>query len=240
MTQVTGLKKIISVALLGSLLVTGAVVYADTATADTAAEDVKAGLHMKAAPKGAFETSLLSKMVKEGVITQEEKDAMEKAMETQRAQFKAAHEAQEALTVKPEAGTKPVSHYARLAEAGLISQTLADKMDAYMTAQRETAFSDQVKPLVDNGTFRDTAAVKTALDAVRDEIQALHEAAMTKVYSDLVTKGTLTQSQADALEALKGPGTGLMDGDRGHGRGPGHGPGETGVSPTTATTTTAE
>ncbi len=161
MTQVTGLKKIISVALLGSLLVTGAVVYADTATADTAEKGVKAGFHMKAAPNRASESSLLSRMVTEGVITQEDKGAVEKAMETQRTQ----------IPEKPEAGTKQVSHYSRLAEAGLISQTLADKIDAYMTAQRDTAFAEQVKPLVDNGTFADTAAVRTAMDAVRDEMK---------------------------------------------------------------------
>lgn len=213
MTNVTGLKKIISVALLGSLLVTGAVVYADTATADTAVKALKAGIHMQEAPNGNPEAAMLSRMVTEGVISQEEQTVIEKAMETQRTQMMAARDAQDSSAVKPEipakpeAGTKPVSHYGRLAEVGLISQTLADKIDAYITAQRDAAFAEQVKPLVDNGTFGNTAAVRTAMDAVRDEMKTQMDAGKP---SDDAVKGdaqkmrpdfkTMTEAEKTALK----------------------------------------
>lgn len=268
MINVTVTKKIISAMLLGSLLVTGAVVYADTVS-DT--ESVR-GLRGPAGTEQRVEkqAEMLSQLVSDGVITADEKAALEKAMETQKAAMEARREALKngadsektapADREKPEAGTKPPSHFARMAEEGLISDALADKLDAYMEAQRTAAFAESVKPLVDAGTFDDTDEVKAALTAVREAMQAQreelkpavlrdkadyknltdeertalkekmeaertamqekHSAAVKEVFSDLVDAGTLTQAQADALQAhmnsresgmkVRGPGVGGM------------------------------
>jgi len=279
-TNLTGMKKIISAALLGSLLVTGAVAYADTAASD-ALKDTQPPAGQHRMEKGAQEADMLGKLVTQGVITAEEKTAIEKAMETQREQMKAQREAQTGTEAgakaRPQEDGKPASHFDSLAEAGLISQTLADKVDTYLDTQREADFTEKVKPLVDAGTFADTAAVKTAMDAVReamktamdaqrpadDEVKAAvhqerpdfsamteaektalkaemeakrtemeqkHEAAVKEVYTALVAKGTLTQAQADALQALK------MGPEGGHG--PGHG--GPGMPPAASGAATAE
>lgn len=272
MRNVTVMKKVISAILLGSLLVTGAVVYADTLSETDGTRD-------RQTPPGTEQrvdrdSELLDTLVTEGVITAAEKTTVEKALEAQRAERDAEREAAKAAGTqptppereKPEAGTKPVSHFARMAEDGLISEALANKIDTYLTAQREAAFAAEVKPLVDAGTFKDADAVHTALDGVREAMkeqmdalkpdttvekvdfkslteaertalrekmdaertamQAKHEAAIEEVYSALVADGTLTQAQADALQALMkdhmADGQGRGPGGMG---GPGHGPG---------------
>ncbi len=262
MKNVTVMKKVISTILLGSLLVTGAIVYADTLSDATASKGNASSTEQRIDRNA----EMLTKMVTDGIITAEEKTTLEKAMETQRAAMDAKREAMKDTAAtkpadgeKPEAGTKPASHFARMATDGLISQELADKVDAYMEAQRTAAFAAEVKPLVDAGTFKDTAAVKDAMTSVREamqaemdankpsdadgktkvdfssltdaektalkaemdakhtEMQAKHAAALTAVYSGLVSDGTLTQAQADALQDL-------MKNNEPGDRGPGHGP----------------
>lgn len=178
MKGINDMKKIISVMLLGSLLVTGAVVYADTLseTDGTKNRQVPPGIEQRV----NGDEALLSKLVSEGVITAAEKTSLQEAMEAQRAERQAAMtaakesgEKPEALgdREKPEAGTKPASHFARMAEDGLITQELADKIDGYLTEQREAAFAAEVEPLVAAGTFEDADAVKDAMDAVREAMQ---------------------------------------------------------------------
>lgn len=250
MMNVNATKKVISAMLLGSLLVTGAVVYADTLSDTDAVKDRanRPGFEQREARHG----EMLSTLVSEGVITTEEKATLEKAMETQRGTMK---DQKEAVKAALKDGTKPASHFARMAEEGLITESLAAKLDAYMETQRTAAFAKEVKPLVDAGTFDDTAAVQAARDAVREamqermealrpadrekidfksltetertalkekleaertEMQAKHTAALKEVYSELVKAGTLTQAQADALQALMGN---HEFGGRGHGPG---------------------
>lgn len=195
MMNVNATKKVISAMLLGSLLVTGAAVYADTtAAADTA----KAGANRPGLEqRQARGSELLSTLVTEGIITAEEKTILEKAMETQRDTLQANREAaKEAL----EKGEKPASHFARMAEEGLISDALADKIDAYMTQKREAAFAATVKPLVDAGTFKDTAAARTAMDAVREAMQAKMEALRPGTEREKVDFKSLTDAERTALK----------------------------------------
>lgn len=241
MKGINDMKKIISVMLLGSLLVTGAVVYADTlsSTGIETNKDWAAVKHL--GPQGEKGTGMLAQLVTDGVITAEEQAVIEKAMTAHREAAKA--EASEAKT-PPAEGTERLSPFAELAKEGLIDQALADKIDGAMKVKRDADFATDVKPLVDAGTFSDTAAVQSALDAVheamrtemdalkpdtqrekvdfktmteaertafkekmdaqRTAMEAKHEAAENEVYSSLVSAGTLTQAQADALEAFQG------------------------------------
>lgn len=208
MRNVTVMKKVISAILLGSLLVTGAVAYADTLSETDGAKD-------RQTPPGTEQrvdrdAELLSTLVSEGVITAAEKADIEAAMEAQRtereAAMKAARESGEkpeapADREKPEAGTKPVSHFARMAEDGLISEDLADKIDAYLTEQREAAFAAEVEPLVDAGTFEDADAVQEALDAVREAMQEQMDALKpSDADREKVDFKSLTEAERTALK----------------------------------------
>lgn len=243
--RISSMKKIISVVLLGSLLATGAVVYADTLSST----GTVAARHLEM--RGDRGAGKLSELVTAGIITAQEQAAIEKAMIAQRETMKAADG-----KTPPAAGTKRVSPFAGMAEEGLITKALAEKIDTYMTTQRDAAFASEVKPLVDAGTFTDTSAVKTAMDAVRESmmakmdalkpstarekvdfasmtdaertafkekmqvertaIQEKRDAAIKEVYSSLVSAGTLTQAQADGLQSLM---ENHESGDRGHGPG---------------------
>lgn len=209
MKNVTGMKKIISVMLLGSLLVTGAVVYADTLS--STGIDVNkdwAGAPKQMEQRGGREGAVLSQMVTAKIITAEEQATIEKAMAAQRTQMQADREALKGTEAvrpeKPDAGAKPVSHYARMAEDGLIPQALADKVDAYMTAQRDAAFAAEVKPLVDAKTFADTNAVKTAMDAVKNAMDAKMDALKPAVEREKVDFKSLTDAERATLKAEMG------------------------------------
>lgn len=242
--NISGMKKIISVVLLGSLLATGAVVYADTLSS-TGAGMIK---HME--QRGDRGAGKLSELVTAGIITAEEHATVEKAMTTQRETMKAE------IKTLPAVGTEKLSPFERMAEEGLITKALAVKIDTYMTAQRSAAFAAEVKPLVDAGTFANTSAVKTARDAIRDAMklkmdalkpsavrekvdfksmtdadrtafkekmdaertamEAKRDVAVKEVYSSLISAGTLTQAQADGLQSLM---KNHEPGDRGHGPG---------------------
>lgn len=170
--NVTTTKKVISLMLLGSLLVAGASVYADTVAQSTAGGDRPA---RAAGPRGDLGTTLLTDLVEAGVITAAEQAKVTAALEAQRAE----READRTEGVKPErpaAGEKPASPFDRLAEADAISQELADRIDAYMEKQREARFAEAVKPLIDGGAFKDAAAVKTAQEAVREAMKTRLEA----------------------------------------------------------------
>lgn len=269
--NVTTLKKVISLMLLGSLLVAGATVYADSVAQSTTEKTDRPA--RTAGPRGDMDGTLLTDMVSAGVITAEEQAQVTKALETQRAEREAQREADKAAGVKPEKpaegvkpaeGEKPASQFDRLAEADLISQDLADRIDTYLAEKREANFAEAIQPLIDSGAFADADAVKAAqealreamkaqldalkpadgekpervdfksltddekaalkekMEAAREDMQAKHEATMKAVYDQLVSDGKLTQAQADALQAFKGPENGF-----GHGRGPGEPPAKT-------------
>lgn len=239
------LKKAVSIMLLGSMLAAGAVVYADTALGKTAG-----AVGQKMERSVGVRADFLSTMVEKGLLTADEQTAIKNAMET-------AHQNRTADTAeaktKPEPGQERVSPFDRLAQDGLIDQTLADKVDSYMDTQRAANLETELKPLVDSGAFADTASAKAGLDAVHDamrtamdavkpakptdgdrasfknltdeekaalkatmdakraEMQAQHDATETEVYAKLVSAGTLTQAQADALKSFEASKEGPMD-----------------------------
>lgn len=182
MMNVTGTKKIISAILLGSLLAAGAAVYADTQS-DTRMEKGQQN-SARTEQRGDRHAELLSKLVSEGIITADEKTVLEKALENQR----------------PEAGSPPASDFAGMAEDGLISEALADRIDAYMEAQHKTAFANEVKPLVDAGTFPDAKAVQAALDAVREAMKDRLDALKPSGEREKVDFKSLTEAERTELK----------------------------------------
>lgn len=189
--NISGMKKIISVVLLGSLLATGAVVYADTLSA-TGTSMIK---HME--QRGGHGAGMLSGLVTAGIITADEQATVEKAMITQHEAMKAASSESKTL---PAAGTEKLSPFGRMAEKGLISKALAEKIDTYMTNQRDAAFAAEVKPLVDAGTFADTSAVKTAMDAVRDTMMAKMDALKPSAEREKVDFSSMTDAERTAFK----------------------------------------
>ncbi len=189
--NISGMKKIISVVLLGSLLATGAVVYADTLST-TGTGMIK---HME--QRGDRGAGMLSELVTAGIITADEQATVEKAMITQRETMRAAGAD---IKTPPAAGTEKLSPFARMAEEGLITKTLAEKIDTYMIAQRDAAFAAEVKPLVDAGTFTDSSAVKTAMDAVRESMIAKMDALKPSTAREKVDFASMTDAERTAFK----------------------------------------
>jgi|DEB0MinimDraft_12_1074336.scaffolds.fasta_scaffold00446_6 hypothetical protein len=127
-----------------------------------------------------------------------------------------------------------------LIAAGTITQAQADAVKTAMQEAREAAKAAALAELVKDGTFTqaqadalaavesrggkgaliaDGTVTRVQLQALRESMQAAHEATKTKVLQGLVADGTLTQSQSDALaEAIGQGGKGMKgQGMKGHG-----------------------
>lgn len=76
-----------------------------------------------------------------------------------------------------------------LVKAGTISQAIADKITAYQTAQQTTRQAEMDK--LKNMTATERSAYQSSLK----------QAAKTDLYTDLVSKGVLTQTEADKIKA---------------------------------------
>ena len=151
---------------------------------------------------------LFGDLVAKGTITQAQADAIKAALDAQRTADQAAHDKAEADAL------------ASLVSKGTITQAQAD---AIAKADR-----GGVRDLVRAGTITIAQA-----QAVRDAMKALHDqreaagpgAKVDAVLAALVSKGTITQAQADAIKANapKGPRMkGGKQGMRGMGDGRGH------------------
>lgn len=121
---------------------------------------------------------------------------------------------------------------------GTITQAQADAVRTAMQSAHEAAETAALTQLVKNGTFTqaqadalaaveskggkgaliaDGTVTRVQLQALRDAMQAAHETTKTKVLQGLVADGTLTQSQSDALAAVKAQGGPGMKGHGGKG-----------------------
>lgn len=121
---------------------------------------------------------------------------------------------------------------------GTITQAQADAVRTAMKEAHEAAKTAALTQLVQDGTFTqaqadalaaveprggkraliaDSTVTRVQLQALREAMQAAHETTKTKVLQGLVTDGTLTQSQSDAIAAAKAQGGMGMKGHGGKG-----------------------
>ena len=155
----------------------------------------------------------LSELVSAGTLTQDEVDAIREAIKTQRETNKAANQAEKQAARD--------AALAKLVSAGTLTQAQADAIKA--------ADKGGLRELMHDGTIDREArqALRTELRAAhesdRDAKQAERDAARDAALSGLVSDGTLTQSQADAVSSAiashkdeRGPKMGKRGG-RGHG-----------------------
>lgn len=186
------LNKMIIVGLLGTVVVIGAFAFADKLPTRGPSQQDGTTATNQDPRRGGHDVEILDELVTAGIITAEEQTTIEKALIAER---EAVRSNDTEVKTPPVAGEMRLSPFAKLAEEGGISQELADKIDNYLSAQREAAFADKVKPLVDGGTFADADAVKTALDAVKTAMDANREAARPDTDREKVDFKTMTEAE---------------------------------------------
>jgi hypothetical protein len=157
----------------------------------------------------------LSSLVADGTLTAAQATAIHAALHAQRDTAHADHEAHEAEMKKVRDAV-----LASLVSKGTLTQAKADAIKAADRGELRELLADGTVTMADLQAVRD--ALETERDADRADHVAEMKAARATVLSGLVTKGTLTQAQADkvtaALDAKSADGTGRG----GHG-GPGGG-----------------
>ena len=141
-------------------------------------------------------TDLLTTLVNENIISSDKADAIRTAMQTQRQQ---------------EQQTRLTEGLSGLVTAGTITQAQSDAILAKFEAQQTARQAEMDK-------------VKAMTETEREAYFKANTPEKDSLLADLVTAGTITQAQADAVQtAIGGPG-GADKGDRGHGGGMGRGP----------------
>jgi competence protein ComGC len=136
-----------------------------------------------------------SSLIADGTLTQAQATAVRDAM-------RAAH------------ATKKDAALAALVTAGTITQTQADALKAAVGER------GAMRTLITNGTFTQVQ-IQALRDTLRSEMTVDRNAQFDAVLTELVSKGTITQAQADAIKAFKASRTEV--GERGHGKGKSHG-----------------
>lgn len=162
---------------------------------------------------GGMRGGPLADLVAKGTITAAQADAVKAALQ-------ASHDANEA-TEQADHEAAEAAALAPLVKAGTITQVQAD---AVVSADR-----GGLRDLVAKGTITKDqamtiiAALRTAHEAQRADMQAEHKAEREAAIAGLVKAGTITQAQADAIIAAMPDGPGMHLGRGGHG---GHGQGD--------------
>jgi competence protein ComGC len=144
-------------------------------------------------------TDLLTTLVNENIISSDKADAIRTAMQAQRQQ---------------QQQTRLTEGLSGLVTAGTITQTQSDAILAKFEAQQTTRQAEMDK-------------VKAMTETEREAYFKANTPKKDSLLADLVTAGTITQAQADAVKTVIGGPGGADKGDRGHG-GPGEGMGHGG------------
>jgi hypothetical protein len=144
-------------------------------------------------------TDLLTTLVNEKIISSEKADAIRAAMQTQRQQ---------------EQQTRLTEGLNGLVTAGTITQDQSDTILTALETQQTARQAEMDK-------------VKAMTETERDAYFKANPPEKVNLLADLVTAGTITQAQADAVKTVIGGPGGADKGDRGHG-GPGEGMGHGG------------
>ncbi|HWQ77076.1 MAG TPA: hypothetical protein VN441_17345 [Syntrophomonas sp.] len=267
------LKSIVAGALLGGLLLgsVGIVYAADNSSASTALDGVKSklksmlpgGQDKGPGMEGKRDIGInldLEALVKDGIITSDESDAIQAKIDEMKAERQAAMDKIEGMTKEERQAyfeskqtdadqkAKKTDMLSSLVEDNIISSdTAAAIREAQQTQRREERqekLTDKLAALVEDETI--TADQSDAIVAAMQEQQEKRQAEMEKIkamsdekreayfkenkpatsgfLSELVTAGTITQDQADAVaKTIGGPG----GEGKGHG-GKGFGPGSNG------------
>lgn len=153
-----------------------------------------------ATPGGHHGRGPVASLVADGTVTQAQLDALKVALETARDSAHAAQDAARKAALAP------------LVTAGTITQAQADAL---------LADRHGMHGLDEDGTLTDAQvkAVHDALKPLKQTGQAQRATILDTALASLVTAGTITQVQADAIKAATPFGQG---GKRGHGHMGGH------------------
>ena len=142
-------------------------------------------------------TDLLTTLVNEKIISSEKADAIRTANQAQRQQ---------------QQQTRLTAGLSTLIDKGTITSAQSELILTKLQAQQTERQAQMDK-------------VKTMTETERQAYFKANTPVKVNLLADLVTAGTITQTQADAVKTVIGGPGGANKGDRGHGEGMGHGGG---------------